>query len=134
MALRRTPKESKSPYTLKRYQRLGKTAMTLSLNCKDAGDPVCTHTMYGETEEELLQNAKKHGIEVHGYTEETWNEEIAKNGDHFRKLMIAGTPLFCADEKLNRRNPRTNLIRAKSRVVLTKNIEGSLLCSTASTT
>ena len=61
--------------------------MTLSLNCKDAGDPVCTHTMYGETEEELLQNAKKHGIEVHGYTEETWNEEIAKNRDHFEKLI-----------------------------------------------
>ena len=61
--------------------------MTLSLNCKDAGDPVCTHTMYGETEEELLQNAKKHGIEVHGYTEETWNEEIAKNRDHFKKLI-----------------------------------------------
>ena len=36
--------------------------MTLSLNCKDAGDPVCTHTMYGETEEELLENAKRHGI------------------------------------------------------------------------
>ena len=37
--------------------------MTLSLNCKEAGDPVCTHTMYGETEEELLANAKKHGME-----------------------------------------------------------------------
>jgi predicted small metal-binding protein len=61
--------------------------MTLSLNCKDAGDPICTHTMYGETEEELLQNAKKHGIEVHGYTEETWNDEIMKNKDHFRKLI-----------------------------------------------
>ena len=61
--------------------------MTLSLNCKDAGDPVWTHTMYGETEEELLQNAKKHGMEVHGYTEETWNGEIAKNRDHFRKLI-----------------------------------------------
>jgi predicted RNase H-like HicB family nuclease len=60
--------------------------MTLSLNCKDAGDPVCTHTMYGETEEELLQNAK-HGIEVHGYTEESWNDKIAKNSDHFRKLI-----------------------------------------------
>jgi hypothetical protein len=43
--------------------------------------------VYGETEEEILQNAKKHGIEVHGYKEETWNEEIAKNGDHFRKLI-----------------------------------------------
>jgi hypothetical protein len=38
--------------------------MTLSINCKDAGDPVCTHTMYGETEEELLKNAKEHGIKI----------------------------------------------------------------------
>jgi hypothetical protein len=56
--------------------------MTLSLNCKDAGDSVCTHTMYGDTEEEVLQNAKKHG-----YTEESWNDEIAKNADHFHKLI-----------------------------------------------
>ena len=61
--------------------------MTLSLNCKDAGDPVCTHTVYGETEEEVLQNAKKHGIEVHGFTEETWNKEVEKNGDDYRKIM-----------------------------------------------
>jgi hypothetical protein len=43
--------------------------------------------MYGGTEEEVLQNTKKHGIEVHGYTEQTWNQEIAKNSDHFRKLI-----------------------------------------------
>jgi hypothetical protein len=61
--------------------------MTLSLNCKDAGDPVCTHTMTGETEEQLFANAKKHGMEVHGYTEDTWNEEISKNKDHFRSLI-----------------------------------------------
>ena len=61
--------------------------MTLSINCKDAGDPVCTHTMYGETEEEVLENAKKHNIEVHGYTEDTWNKEIANNKDNFRKLI-----------------------------------------------
>jgi predicted small metal-binding protein len=61
--------------------------MTLSINCKDAGDPVCTHTMYGETEEELLQNAKEHGIKVHGYTEEKWNEEVAKNLEHFRNII-----------------------------------------------
>ena len=61
--------------------------MTLSINCKDAGDPVCTHTMYGNTEEELLQNAKEHGIKAHGYTEEQWNEEISKNLDHFRKVI-----------------------------------------------
>ena len=65
----------------------GCSQMTLSLNCKEAGDPVCTHTMYGETEEELLANAKKHGIEVHGYTEETWNDEVSKNAEHFRKLI-----------------------------------------------
>jgi predicted small metal-binding protein len=61
--------------------------MTLSLNCKDAGDPVCTHTMTGETEEELLAKAKKHGIEVHGYTEKTWNDEIGKNKDRFGSLI-----------------------------------------------
>jgi post-segregation antitoxin (ccd killing protein) len=43
--------------------------------------------MTGETEEELLANAKKHGMEVHGYTEETWNEEISKKKDHFRSLI-----------------------------------------------
>ena len=61
--------------------------MTLSINCKDAGDPVCTHTMYGETEQELLENAKRHGIEAHGYTEETFNEKIGNNVEHFRKLI-----------------------------------------------
>ena len=61
--------------------------MTLSINCKDAGDPVCTHTMYGETEEQLFENAKKHGMEVHGFTEEKWNEEVSKNKDHYRKLI-----------------------------------------------
>ena len=63
--------------------------MILSINCKDAGGPVCTPTMYGETEEEVLENAKKHGIEVHGYTEDTWNKEIANSKDHFRKLIKA---------------------------------------------
>jgi hypothetical protein len=40
--------------------------------------------MTGETEEELLANAKNHGMEVHGYSEEKWNEEISKNKDRFR--------------------------------------------------
>jgi hypothetical protein len=43
--------------------------------------------MYGQTEEELLANAKKHGMEVHGYTEEKWNEEVSKNLEHFRKQI-----------------------------------------------
>ena len=61
--------------------------MILSINCKDAGDPVCTHTIYGETEEEVLKNAKEHGIKEHGYTEESWNEEISKNLEHFKKII-----------------------------------------------
>ncbi len=61
--------------------------MTLSLNCKEAGDPLCTQTIYGEIEEVLLANAKKHGIEVYGFPEETWNEEVEKNKEHFRKLI-----------------------------------------------
>ena len=61
--------------------------MTLSINCKDAGDPVCTHTMYGETEEEVLKNAKEHGIKEHGYTEESWNEILYKNLEHFKKII-----------------------------------------------
>jgi hypothetical protein len=32
--------------------------------------------MYVENEEELLSYAMKHGIEVHGYTEEAWNQDI----------------------------------------------------------
>jgi predicted small metal-binding protein len=43
--------------------------------------------MYGETEQELLENAKRHGIESHGYTEETFNEKIGNNMEHFRKLI-----------------------------------------------
>jgi len=43
--------------------------------------------MYGETEEELFRNAKEHGINVHGYTEQTWNEEMSKNSEHFKKLI-----------------------------------------------
>ncbi len=61
--------------------------MTLSLNCKDAGDPVCTQTMYGETKQELLENAKRHGIEAHGYTEEAFNERVGKDNENFRKLI-----------------------------------------------
>ena len=35
----------------------------------------------------LIMNAKKHGIEVHGYTEETWNEEMSKNMDNIKKFI-----------------------------------------------
>jgi hypothetical protein len=26
-------------------------------------------------------------MEVHGYTEETWNEEVEKNDEHFRGVI-----------------------------------------------
>lgn len=45
------------------------------------------HTMYGETEEKLLENAERHSIEAHGYTEETFNERIGKDKENFRKLI-----------------------------------------------
>jgi predicted small metal-binding protein len=61
--------------------------MTLSISCKDAGVPECTHTMYGETEEELLKNAKEHGINVHGCSEEKWNNEISQHLEEFKKLI-----------------------------------------------
>ena len=61
--------------------------LTLSINWKDAGDPVCNHTMYGETEEEVLKNAKEHGINEHGYTEESWNEILSKNIEHFKQII-----------------------------------------------
>lgn len=57
--------------------------MSLSLNCKDAGDPISTHTVYDETEEELMENIKKHGTEVHCYTEESFQEVMAKNLETF---------------------------------------------------
>ena len=50
-------------------------------------NPVCTHTMYGETEEELLKNAKEHGIKEHGYTEESWNEKMSKDQEKLKTLI-----------------------------------------------
>jgi predicted small metal-binding protein len=42
--------------------------VTLSINCKEAGDAKCEHTGIGETEQELMENGKKHAMEVHGMT------------------------------------------------------------------
>lgn len=61
--------------------------MTLSLNCKDAGDPVCTHTVYGETEDQVLENAKRHVMESHGYPEEKVNESFSKYQEHYRQSI-----------------------------------------------
>jgi hypothetical protein len=42
--------------------------------------------MYGENEEELISNTMKHGIEVHGYTEEAWNQEYLRTRNTFGSL------------------------------------------------
>ena len=61
--------------------------MTFSINCKDAGSDVCNHTVYGETEDEVFKNVKEHVLKDHGYTEDSWNEELAKNKEHYKKLI-----------------------------------------------
>lgn len=38
-------------------------------------------------EDEVLKNAKEHVIKEHGYTEESWNEEISTNLEHFKKII-----------------------------------------------
>jgi len=42
--------------------------------------------MYGENEEELLSNAMKHGVEVHGHTEAAWNQEYLRTRNTFGSL------------------------------------------------
>jgi hypothetical protein len=42
--------------------------------------------MYGKTEEELSKNAKEHSFKEHDHTEETWNDELSYNLEHFRSL------------------------------------------------
>ena len=59
----------------------------LSINCKDAGDPECSHTITGATEQELFDNAKKHAIGTHGMTAEQFEEDAKKNEDKYRKLI-----------------------------------------------
>jgi len=61
--------------------------MTLTINCKDVGNPVCNHTIYGETEDEIMKNAKEHAIKEHDYTEESWNAEMNENIENFRRAI-----------------------------------------------
>jgi len=59
----------------------------LSINCKDAGDPQCSYTITGTTEQELYENAKKHAIEDHGMTAQQIEEDAKKNEGKYRKLI-----------------------------------------------
>ena len=43
--------------------------MAMTLACKDVGVD-CNYVARGETEEELMVDAVKHGKEVHSYTDE----------------------------------------------------------------
>ena len=61
--------------------------LMLSINCKEAGSPDCSHTITGSTEEELFANAKKHVMESHGMTAEQFDEEAKTNGEKYRKLI-----------------------------------------------
>jgi predicted small metal-binding protein len=61
--------------------------MTFSINCKEAGDLTCTHTISGETEQELFDNAKKHAMEEHGMTAAEFDEDAKKNEDKYRSLI-----------------------------------------------
>ena len=57
-----------------------------TINCREAGFD-CDYVVKGETEEEVLKNAKEHDMKEHGYTEESWNEIISKNSEHFKKII-----------------------------------------------
>ena len=48
--------------------------MTMTLACKDAGQKDCPFVARGQTMEELMNDAGKHGKEVHKYTDEFLND------------------------------------------------------------
>ncbi len=48
--------------------------MAFELACKDLGMDTCDYVSKGNTMEEFMADAGKHGKEVHGYTEEQMND------------------------------------------------------------
>jgi len=61
-------------------------SMTLSINCKEAGDPTCTHTILAETEQELFHTAMNHAIREHGMTAAEFEEDVDKNEENYRSF------------------------------------------------
>jgi predicted small metal-binding protein len=59
----------------------------LSINCKEAGDPQCSHTITGATEQELFENAKKHSMETHGMTVQQFEDDAKMNEYKYRNLI-----------------------------------------------
>ena len=59
--------------------------MTLNLNCRCSRPRVYTYNVW--LNRGTLENAKRHGIDAHGYTEETFNERVGKDKENFRKSI-----------------------------------------------
>ena len=59
----------------------------LSINCKEAGDPQCSHTIIGATDQELFENARKHAMQSHGMTAQSLKKMSKKNDAKYRKLI-----------------------------------------------
>ena len=59
----------------------------LSINCKEAGDPQCSHTITGATDQELFENARKNAMQSHGMTAQEFEEDVKKNDAKYRKLI-----------------------------------------------
>jgi len=58
-----------------------------SLRCADIGYSDCSHISYGVIEETLLRNLKYHVITSHGHTDQSWEEELSKKIEDFRKRI-----------------------------------------------
>ena len=52
--------------------------MTFTIDFYEAGDPICTHKISGETEQELFHNAKNHTIQEHGMTAENLKKVLRR--------------------------------------------------------
>jgi predicted small metal-binding protein len=58
-----------------------------SLKCTDIGYSDCSHISYGVIEETLLRNLKYHVIKSHGHTDQSWEEELSKKIEDFRRWI-----------------------------------------------
>jgi predicted small metal-binding protein len=75
---------TRSPYIHQFYYQ----SLMLSINCKEAGDPQCSHTITGATEQELFENAKKHAMDTHGMTAQQFKEDAKKNEGKYKMMLF----------------------------------------------
>lgn len=61
--------------------------MTLSINCKDAGDPCMYPYDVWWNRRGSFEQCQRIGIKEHGYAEESWNEILSKVLEHFKKII-----------------------------------------------